>query len=276
MNIEGKHVLLFLAIAILMAATAIGIGSMQRDYSGGVSTLGEYGESTIFVGNVKLEEGDGNVVITPNDAHNGLEFSLESPLTDVLIGSGDRLSVGTELNFEQSDGTSLYYHHHPLSAYAISPGASGAAEVAPSANGLGGWNLDVDTEELYFNTHVNVDWDGVSDMLVEVTFELNAAGTDGADTVDLQLVSTYKGDGEAVIKTQTDEVAMVVGTAAQWTQFETVFVITYNPGGGQDIESNDKFAWELSLETDTSEVDDITVNFVVFKYESKKPTQEVP
>jgi hypothetical protein len=58
----------------------------------------------------------------------------------------------------------------------------------------------------------------------------------------------------------------VVGQCAQWTQFKHEFTIDYNPGGGNDVDAGDIFSLILNLETDTSEVDDITINDVSYYY----------
>lgn len=272
MKLESKHVILFLAIAILMVAAVIGVANVRR---AGVSSLGEYDGADTYIDNVKLEEGDGNVVITPNDAHNGLELSLESPLTGVLIGSGDRLNVGTELNFEQSDGTGLYYSTELISAYSVSPGASGPTLTASTASTLGGYQLTAVGHILYFHTHISDDWDGATDMLVDVTFEKNTAGGSGGDTVDLQLVCYYKGDGEAASKTQVVEVPVTVDDAAQFTRFSATFTIDWDKVDNV-VEAEDCISFQLNLETDTSEVDDVIINHFLIKYETKKPAVEVP
>lgn len=84
--IDSRHVLLFLGIAILMAAAAIGIGNMQQDFSGGVASLGEYGGSDTYSNNVKLEEGS-DIVIDPSDAHNSLIISVGETWIVVPAGS---------------------------------------------------------------------------------------------------------------------------------------------------------------------------------------------
>ncbi len=189
----------------------------------------------------------------------------------VVIGSGERMIAGAEINFEKADGSSLYIHEYMLPASSLSPGASGADEVAPDGNTLGGWDLDVDTEKLYFWTHIESDWDRLTNMTLEVIFEINDASGAGGNTVDLQAVVRYKGPGESVVRSQTVEVARVVGVANQWTQFHVHLNVWFDIGGGNNIEVEDTLAFTLNLETDTSEIDDITVNYIEFKYRTKKP-----
>jgi len=78
-------------------------------------------------------------------------------------------------------------------------------------------------------------------------------------------VCYYKGNGETSTKTQTIEVATVVGTTAQYNQFEAEFVIDHDLVD-HVVEAGDKFAFILNIETDTSEVDDIIINAGSFHY----------
>jgi len=269
-KIEARHVLLFLAVAILMAVVGIGVAyTNQVD----VSSLGEYGDANRYVNNVKLEEGS-NITVIPSGLHNSLVVAVSDPLVGILIGSDDRLNVSSELDFEQSDGSSLYYNAQLLSAFSASPGASGALLVESDANTLGGYQLNVVSETLYFHIHVASDWDAATDLMVDVTFELNAAGSVGTDTVDLRLVCYYKGDGEASNKTQILEEAVVVGAAAQYTRFSATFIIDWDDVGNV-VELHDCMSFQLNLETDTSEVDDVIISHFMSMYETKKPAIEV-
>ena len=113
-------------------------------------------------------------------------------------------------------------------------------------------------------------------MLWQVFFEVNVDNSGGlvTDTVDLQLICRFKGDAETAVKTQTLEVANVVGQSAQYKQFETSFAIDYN-SGTDPVQVGDIFGMSLNLETDTSEVDNIIINYIEFKYKTTKPAPEV-
>ncbi len=171
---------------------------------------------------------------------------------------------------------SVWWHEHDLFATSLSKGASGATEVAPDANTIGGWNLTVVGDTLYYGAHIEQDWDGVSDMQVNVWFEVNVDNTTGnsGDTVDLQLVVRYKGEGETAIKSQTLEVATTVGQSAQYKQFKVIFTVDYDSGGNV-IDVLDVVAFALNLQTTPSEVDDIIINLVELRYKLKHPALEV-
>lgn len=92
MKIDGKHVLLFFAISLLISATVVGIVATNLGSSGststssGVNSLGEEGESETLTGNVKLEEGDGNVIIDYDLGNNSLTFSLGYAWQQLYLG----------------------------------------------------------------------------------------------------------------------------------------------------------------------------------------------
>ncbi len=170
---------------------------------------------------------------------------------------------------------SVWHHEHDLFATSLDPGASGATRTTPDSNTIGGWQLNASGETLYFEAHVETEWDASSDLIVNVWFEVNTdnAGGNSGDTVDLKLVVRYKGEGETVIKTQTVEVATTVGASAQYKQFKAVFTIDYDAGGNV-IDSQDVLSFAINLETDTSEVDDIILNLMELRYATSRPSLE--
>jgi len=109
-----------------------------------------------------------------------------------------------------------------------------------------------------------------------VVFEVNVDNTAGADTdtVDLALLTYYKGDGETSNKTQTVEVATTVGQSARYKQFTATFTIDWDLTDNV-VQVGDIFAFRLNLETDTSEVDNVIINFVRFYYQTKMPQPEI-
>lgn len=150
------------------------------------------------------------------------------------------------------------YYHLPISTF--DPGASGATWTAPSTNIVGGYQLNAATEFLYFDSDIHNDWDAVSDLKVEIYFAVNVDNTGGADadTVDLKLVCYYNAVGDTATKTQTQEVATIVGKSAQYKVFKATFTINYDEVSNV-VEAGDLMGFALNLETDTSEVDDIIV-----------------
>lgn len=189
----------------------------------------------------------------------------------VYYDENDQVTVGTLV----SSG-SAWYNYHQFDAEAFNPGASGATQIPPDANTLGGYRLDNSggTEYLYFSTDIHSDWDGSSDIEVDVRFEINAAGSLGTDTVDLRLQVFMKGLGESANRSQVLEEAIVVGAAAQYTSFEALFTIDYDDLT-DPVASGDVMSFILNLETDTSEVDNVIINHAERRYKSKYPRIEV-
>ena len=170
---------------------------------------------------------------------------------------------------------SVWHHEHDLFATSLDPGASGATRTTPDSNTIGGWQLNASGETLYFEAHMETEWDGSSDLIVNVWFEVNTDNTGGnsGDTVDLKLVVRYKGEGETVIKTQTVEVATTVGASARYKQFKSSFTIDYDAANNV-IDTLDVLSFAINLETDTSEVDDIILNLMELRYATTKPSLE--
>lgn len=154
----------------------------------------------------------------------------------------------------------------------LDPGASGATWIDVSADTLGGWRLDADTEILEFRADACDDWNSISDIEIKIAFEVNVDNSGGgdADTVDLKIVASYKGshNGDLTCKTQTVEIVNVVGKSAQYKSFVTTISLAYDAVGNL-IDKGDKITCKLNLETDTSEVDNIIVNHVHVKYNLK-------
>jgi hypothetical protein len=163
--------------------------------------------------------------------------------------------------------TSLYRRYYHLSTNAFDPGASGATWTAPSANTTGGYRLDAASEILYFDADVHSDWDGASDMKVELYFAVNVDNTGGGagDTVDLKLIAYYNTVGDTATKSQTVEVATTVGQSAQYKVFKATFTLDYDATDNV-IEAGDFIGFALNLETDSSEVDDIVLLHGNFYY----------
>jgi hypothetical protein len=163
--------------------------------------------------------------------------------------------------------TSLYCRYYHIALGAANPGASGATWVVASANTTGGWRLTNAAWLLRGQADIHADWDGATDMNVGVSFMVNIDNTGGldTDTVDLKLVAYYKGVGDTVCKSQTVEVATVVGKSAQYKQFKVTFTIDWNYASNV-VEVGDIISIILNIETDTSEVDDIVITSMEFYY----------
>jgi len=198
------------------------------------------------------------------------------PMTDDIYTQNIYL-MDNSIERELDDGSGGYWHEYILPATAFSKGASGATQVSPDADTLGGWVLDRDdTLEIIFAiSHIEDDWDGASYTIAEVYFEVNVDNTLGnvADTVDLKMIYRYKGVGETTNKIQIVEVATVVGQSPQYKLFEVLFPLDANFVGNV-LEGGDIISLCISLEIDTSEADSVIINFAEFKYPTKIPTPE--
>jgi len=159
------------------------------------------------------------------------------------------------------------YYHLALSAF--NPGASGATWTDPTASTLGGWKLNSVGEILYAKVDMHADWDGASDIDLEIYFECNVDNTGGlvTDTVDISVTFYYKTTvgGELVNRTQTVEVATVVGQADQGQLFKVEIPMNWDEASNV-VTNVDQVTAAFHLETDTSEVDDIIMTGASFYY----------
>jgi len=161
-----------------------------------------------------------------------------------------------------------YYH---LALAAFDPGASGATWIDPTANTLGGWQLDAAGEVLFAKVDIHADWDGASDINLELYFECNTDNTGGlvGDTVDINVVFYYKAiGGEITARTQTVMVANVVGQSDQGVLFKCEIPINWDEVDNV-IMAGDQVTCCMNLATATSDVDDIIITGASFYYHTK-------
>jgi len=172
--------------------------------------------------------------------------------------------------------TSLWWHSMHAEISSINPGGSGATWVPDDANTAGGWQLNADTEILEVRSDAHSDWDGASDIEVKIVYEVNVNNTEGGegDTVDFKVVAHYKGVGDVACKTQTQEEACIVGQSAQYKQFTCTITLNWDETDNV-IEVGDKITFQINLETDTSEVEDVIVNHVHTRYKTAQIGPEV-
>jgi len=184
------------------------------------------------------------------------------PLTDNLYSNASYIRVG-------AGGDAGYWHEYNMSAFSASPGMSGSTLIATNASSLGGYQLNAIGEYLYFTTHVENDWDGVSNGLIEIWFEVNDDNSGGlvTDTVDFSLEVYHK-----LVTEQTNTVislggSTVVGQSQQHDLFKQDIIIT-------NLRLNEVISFRINLNTIISEVDDIIINYVEFKYPVFVPALE--
>jgi len=159
--------------------------------------------------------------------------------------------------------STVYRRYYHLSVGGFDPGASGAAWTDPDGNTTGGWQLNAEGETLIAGTDIHADWDGASNIMVDISFALNAAGNPN-DTVDIKAVAYYNGVGDTATKTQTVEVSTVTD-GTQFKVYKAVLTIDYDAVDNV-IDVGDKVVLVFNLETDTSEIDDIVITHGSFYY----------
>jgi hypothetical protein len=257
-------------------ATTTTDGSLQTD--GGLSVVGDAvlgDDLSLLSDDAVLNFGADKDVNLTHVADTGLLLNAAMQLqfrdSAIHIASANdgyldlTADTGIRISSVIRGATSLYtrYYHMPLSS--LAPGASGATWTEPDANTSGGWQLNAATELLHLDSDVHGDWDGATDMTVEVYFEKNTVGGTAGDTADLKLTAYYKAPGDTATKSQVVEVPTVVGDDAQYKQYKVVFTLDWDAASSV-IEAGDILDLVLNLETDTSECDDVIVNHVTFHY----------
>jgi len=127
--------------------------------------------------------------------------------------------------------------------------------------------LNTATEYVYGESVVHGDWDGATDLALEVHFTINTDNTGGAgtDTCDGVVEFYYKGDGEDECKRQTVEGAKVIGAASQYTQFSIDIPLNWDLADNI-VQVDDIIGLRFNFETDTSEVDDVTITNISLQY----------
>ena len=197
-------------------------------------------------------------------------------LLPVLVGcsANDPLidNLYTEASFIRINpvtGGGGYWHEYSIAGKSLSPGSSGATFIAPNASSLGGYQLNGITEYLLFATHVDHDWDGLSDGVMEIYFEVNDDNSGGlpTDTVKFQLEVWHKMVGERTTTVYSPDSTTIVGTAQQHDLFKQEIVI-------DNLRAMEVIAFRLNLNTITGDVTDVIVNYVEFKYPTFLPQME--
>jgi len=104
---------------------------------------------------------------------------------------------------------------------------------------------------------------------MEIDFEVNVDNTGGndTDTVKFQIDCYYKIEGEFANTIQSLSGSTVVGKANQYELSKQTVIIT-------NMRLEEIIAIKLNLDTTNSEVDNVIVNFVELKYQSKTPALE--
>ncbi len=160
-----------------------------------------------------------------------------------------------------ASGNGGYWHEYNIDAFSTSPGSSGATRINVGASSLGGYRLDDISDYLNFTTHVDDDWDGIGDGVLDVYFEVNVDNSGGGagDTVVLTMECYHKKEGELVNTVGNHEGSTVVGQATQHKLFKQTIPIN-------DLRDGDVISFRLNLNTITGDVDNVIINYIEFKY----------
>ncbi len=186
------------------------------------------------------------------DGTDNAVFAVDTNGDLTITASGDEIKVADWVR--HTSASYRRYYHLPLASF--DPGASGATWTSPTANNLCGWQLNNANEILEFQSDIHADWDGASDLEVEIKFQLLDSGSLN-DTVDLKLVCYYMGIGDTGTKTQTVEVATTTD-GTQFKMYQALFAINYDEGGNM-VDVGDSICFVLNLEIDTSEIDNVLI-----------------
>ena len=193
---------------------------------------------------------------------------------------GDKLEVAENGNVliegNLRTKTSKWYYCKYMDAINLAKGASGATQVTPDANTLGGYQFNADDEYLYFNGIICDNWDEASDIEVTVCFEVNVNNIGGnvTDTVEFDLECLYKGVGDVVSKSQTPTGSIVIGQSPQYKRFAVTILINYDKVDNI-VQIGDLFSMRLNFNTTLSEIGDVIINFVRINYKTKMPQPEI-
>jgi len=211
----------------------VGIGmspSYKLDVDGDIRSSGH-----VFADNLRPYTGSGSLTLNNSGLNKSVDFTNDG-------------------FFRANDSRYRRYYHLPISAFA--PGASGATWVTASTDHVAGWLLDTATEVLEFNTDVHADWDGASDLTVEVKFLINTAGSSEGDDVRLTLTHYNQKVGESSAVADDINETVVIDDAAQYTMFNAEFVIDYDKVAATEV--GDQISFQLIC-TNVGDVDDIIV-----------------
>lgn len=193
------------------------------------------------------------------DGTDNAVFAVDTNGDLTITVSGDEIKVADWVRHTSAD----YRRYFHLTVGGFDPGASGATWTNPDANTTGGWQLNAVGETLIAGTDIHADWDAASDIIVDISFALNASGNPN-DTVDLKLVAYYNGIGDTATKTQTVEVATTTD-GTQYKVYKATFTIDHDKVDNV-VDVGDTLTFALNLETDTSEIDNIIVLHGSFYY----------
>ncbi len=160
--------------------------------------------------------------------------------------------------------------NHYIGGFSLPALASGATSVAPTADSLGGVNLDADTEYLYDEITVSLDWDEVSVPYIEIYFETDQdnSGGDITDRVTFEVLYYLKALEESRQRIQTITKAYIIGRAERYTLYKLEFPLVLT--GANAPRPNDHVAARIRFVATSSGITDVIVTDVHWHYLAQK------
>ncbi|KKL06814.1 hypothetical protein LCGC14_2592270, partial [marine sediment metagenome] len=164
-------------------------------------------------------------------------------------GTTGTIELYGNVNVYDDAGNGAYWRKDHAKASAVSPGGSGATEaIINTATYV--WLLDANTEYLYFCTDIHDDWDGASDVVVELTVALSGDET-ANDVIQAEVVAEYVGDHGDIdtgIRTQTRTINHdVVSDNNQGDTHEMTFILDHDLGS-HEIAAGDHLSLRFRLD----------------------------
>lgn len=180
------------------------------------------------------------------------------------------MQVGTgTLKFIDNSSNCLWKKEYHTSASAVDPGGSGPTlAVGGAGSATLYYVLDATSEYLYTTSDIHNDWDGVSDIVIEVHVALDGAEA-ANDIIQAEIIADYFGEHEDMdtSKTQTRSINHdIVNDNNAGDVHELIFLLDYDLASNV-VETGDVMGLRFRLDsvaggTDVAAVRFLTLNLI--------------
>lgn len=168
--------------------------------------------------------------------------------------------------------SSLYIRSFPIPIWGCAFNSANApTQVLPAAPSVGGWLMGNNLVNLYGNSHVFDDWDGVSNPWIEMTGECRKDNSGGADTdfTRVDLTFKYKKAGDVGYKMQGSYTPFVFGKSIIGASLTEKIELDFDKADnvltvGCDV------VFYFNVNTTASDINDFMVNELIFRYNTAK------
>ena len=209
-------------------------------------------------GNIHLKDSSNNDYLAVKKS--GTSIDLE----------GATISNGDIAADQLRAGAAEWWRTHDLNVFGAGVGGSPTL-TAPAATTLGGYQLDANTEILYFSSRVGSDWDAASNPEVKFLVTLNTAAT-ASTTLNADLVAYIGGADTSAVAAQSLAFATTLGAQSAGYTTAATFTVDYDSSSAP-VAAGDVITMKLSL--DTSGIGDVTVNHGRIRYQSLQVDEEI-